>query len=134
MFGFIKNLFKPKTFKEAKQEYKEVKAKLVARAEDVKGLENEYIAARIESEIRDCCFGCLRPEQEDCPPLIIYNYKKLLEIANDEALVRATDNLGRILTKTQQQDFMNKVRQLKEYKEWRMNKKIKELEEDFKDE
>ena len=134
MLGFIKNLFKPKTFKEVKQEYKEAKANFVVKLEDIEGLENEFKAQEIESELIHCCFDSSRPTQEDCPPLIISKYKELLKIANEEALVRATDNLSRILTETQQQDFMNKVRQLKEYKEWRMNKKIKELEEDFKDE
>ena len=131
MFGFIKNWLKPKSFKEVKQEYKQTKANWIARAEDIKGLENAYKAAEITSEIMNLCFGALRPDQEDCPPLIIHNYKKLLEIADEDALVRATDCLGLYLSESQQQDFMNKVRQLKEYKEWKLNKKLNKLQEDF---
>ena len=132
MFGFIKNLFHQKTFKEAKQEYKQAKANWIARAEDIEELENVYKAAEIEGNILDMCFGGLRPDQEDCPLPIVHNYKKLLEIANEEALVRATNILRTYLSEKQQQDFMNKVSQLKEYKEWKSKKKIKELEEDFK--
>ena len=83
MFGFIKKWLKPKSFKEVKQEYKQTKANWITRVEDIKGLENTYKAAEIQSEIMNLCFGALRPDQEDCPPLIIHNYKKLLEIADD---------------------------------------------------
>jgi hypothetical protein len=127
MFGFIKNWFKPKDFKEVKKEYKTLKSK----AEDLKERLNEYRASEIEGEILDSCYGGLRPDQEECPPLIIYNFKKLLEIANEESLVRATNYLGMFLTEQQQQDFMNKVSQLKEYKEWKLKNRINKLNEDF---
>ena len=133
MFGFIKNWFKPKSFKEVKQDYKQAKSNWIARAEDIEGLENVYKAAEIEGDILDLCFGGLRPNQEDCPPLIVHNFKKLLEIANEESLVRATNYLGMFLSEKQQQDFMNKVSQLKEYKEWRMKQRTKKLMEDFND-
>ena len=133
MFGFIKNWIKPKDFKEAKQEYKQAKANWIAKVEDCKEAEDLFKAQAIANEIESLCFGSLRPDQEEeCPPLIIHNYKKLLAIANEEVLVRATDNLGMFLTEQQQQDFMNKVSQLKEYKEWKLNKKLAEIEGDFK--
>lgn len=127
MFGFIKNWFKPKDFKEVKKEYK----KYLVKAEELKGLENEYKASEIEGEILDACFGSTRVGQEDCPPLIIHNYKKLLVIANEESLVRATNYLGMFLTEQQQQDFFNKVSQSKEYKEYKLKKRINKLNEDF---
>ena len=102
-----------------------------AKAEYIKGLENEHKADEIEGNILDMCFGGLRPNQEDCPPLIVHNFKKLLEIANEESLVRATNYLGMFLSEQQQQDFMNKVSQLKEYKEYRLKKRINKLNEDF---
>ena len=137
MFGFIKNLIKPKSFKEVKQEYKQDKANCIARYEDCKE-DEEIIKSKLQiSEIEDnilyVCHGGLRPNQEDCPLIIVHNYKKLLEIANEEALVRVTDYLGMFLSEQQQQDFMNKVRQLKEYKEYRLNKRINKLNEDFND-
>lgn len=131
MFGFIKNWIKPKSFKEVKQEYKQAKANWIARVEDVKECEDLFKAQEIANEIERLCFGSLRPDQEDCPPLIIHCYKKLLEIANEEVLVRATDNLCIWLSESQQQDFRNKVSQLKEYKEYRLKKRINKLNEDF---
>ena len=127
MFGFIKNWLKPKSFKEVKKEYKTLKSK----EEDIKERLNESRASEIEGDILDLCFGCLRPDQEDCPRLIIYNYKKLLEIANEESLIRATNYLFMFLSEHQQQDFRNKVSQLKEYKEWKLKKRINKLNEDF---
>ena len=127
MFGFIKNWLKPKSFKEVKKEYNTLKSK----EEDIKERLNESRASEIEGDILDLCFGSLRPDQEDCPPLIIYNYKKLLEIANEESLIRATNYLFMYLSEHQQQDFRNKVSQLKEYKEWKLNKRINKLNEDF---
>ena len=132
MFGFIKNLVHQKTFKEAKQEYKQAKANLIAKTEELECIENMWKANAIIGDILDLCFSALRPDQDDCPTLIIYNYKRLLELGDDDALVRATNMLGTYLSEKQQQDFMNKASQLKEYKEWKSKKKIKELEEDFK--
>lgn len=139
MFGFIKNLIRPKINEEVKKEYKKVtteteikpKANWIARAEDIEGLENVYKAAEIEGNILDMCFGGLRPNQEDCPLIIVHNFKKLLEISNEESLVRVTNYLGMFLSEQQQQDFMNKVSQLKEYKEYRLKKRINKLNEDF---
>ena len=128
MFGFIKNWLKPKSFKEVKKEYKTLKSK---EEEDIKERLNESRAIEIEGDILDLCFGSLRPDQEECPPLIIYNYKKLLEIANEESLIRATNYLFMLLSEHQQQDFRNKVSQLKEYKEWKLKKRINKLNEDF---
>ena len=137
MFGFIKNLIKPKSFKEVKQEYKKSKANWIVRVEDCKEdeeiLKSKLQISEIEGNILDLCYGALRPDQEDCPTLIVYNYKKLLEIANEEALVRVTNYLGMFLSEQQQQDFMNKVSQLKEYKEWKLKKRINKLNEDFND-
>ena len=127
MFGFIKNWLKPKSFKEVKKEYNTFKAK----AEDIKERLNESRASEIEDDILDLCFVSLRPDQEECPHLIIYNYKKLLEIANEESLVRATSYLFMFLSEHQQQDFRNKLSQLKEYKEWKLKKRINKLNEDF---
>lgn len=128
MFGFIKNWLKPKSFKEVKKEYKTLKSK---EEEDIKERLNESRAIEIEGDILDLCFGSLRPDQEECPPLIIYNYKKLLEIDNEESLIRATNYLFMLLSEHQQQDFRNKVSQLKEYKEWKLKKRINKLNEDF---
>ena len=130
MFGFIKN------FKEVKQEYKKSKANWIARDEDCKDeeiLKYKLQISDIEDDILDLCYGCLSPDQEDCPTLIVYNYKRLLEIANEESLVRVTNYLGKFLSEQQQQDFMNKVSQLKEYKEWKLKKRIDKLNEDFND-
>ena len=135
MFGFIKNLIKPKSFKEVKQEYKQYKANCIDRVEDCKEdeeiLKSKLQISEIEGNILDICYGGLRPDQEDCPPLIVHNFKKLLEIANEESLVRATNNLGMFLSEQQQQDFMNKVSQLKEYKEWKLKNRLNKLMEDF---
>lgn len=137
MFGFIKNWLKPKRFKEVKQEYKKSKSNLIARVEDCKEdeeiLKSKLQISEIEGNILDLCYGGLRPDQEDCPTLIVYNYKKLLEIANEESLVRVTNYLGMFLSEQQQQDFRNKVSQLKEYKEWKLKKRIDKLNEDFND-
>ena len=139
MFGFIKNWLKSKINEEVKKEYKKVptqterkpKANWITRYEDIEGLENEYKAAEIEGNILDLCFGGLRPDQEDCPTLIVHNFKKLLEIDNEESLVRVANYLGMYLSEHQQQDFINKVSQLKEYKEYRLKKRINKLNEDF---
>lgn len=100
-------------------------------SKDIKERLNESIASEIEDNILDICFGCLRPDQEYCPPLMVHNFKKLLEIADDASLVRVTNYMGMFLSEQQQQDFMNKVSQLKEYKEYRINKRINKLNEDF---
>lgn len=110
MFGFIKNLFKPKSCKEDEEILK---------------------SDEIEGNILHLCSVGLRPCQEECPALIIYNYKRLLEIANEEALLRATNNIFVYLSEQQQQDFRNKVSQLKEYKEWIEKQRLNKLNEDF---
>lgn len=111
MFGFIKNWIKPKSYKEVNKEYK---------------------ADEIEGDILySCSVSKLRSDLEECPPLIIYNYKRLLEIANEEALLRATNYIFMYLSEQQQQDFRNKVSQLKEYKEWIEKQRLNELNEDF---
>ena len=114
MFGFIKNLIRPKSCKEA---------------EEI--LKSQLQISEIEGNILDICYGVIRPDQEYCPTLIVHNYKKLLEIANEEALVRVTNYLGMYLSEQQQQDFMNKVSQLKEYKEWKLKKRLNKLKGDF---
>lgn len=114
MFGFIKNLIRPKSCKE-----------------DEEILKSQLQISEIEGNILDLCYVGLRPDQEDCIPLIVHNFKKLLEISNEESLVRATNYLGMFLSEQQQQDFMNKVSQLKEYKEYRLKKRINKLNEDF---
>lgn len=116
MFGFIKNLIRPKSCKEV---------------EEI--LKYQHQISEIEGNILDVCLGCLRPNQEYCPSSIVHNFKKLLEISNEESLVRATNYLGMFLSEQQQQDFMNKVSQLKEYKEYRLKKRINKLNEDFND-
>ena len=110
MFGFIKNWIKPKNFKEVKKEYK---------------------AVEIERYILHSCTVGLRHDLEECPSLIIYNYKRLLEIADEEALLRATNYIFVNLSEQQQQDFRNKVSQLKEYKEWIEKQRLNKLNEDF---
>ena len=114
MFGFIKNLIRPKSCKE-----------------DEEILKSQLQISEIEGNILDMCFGCLRQDQEYCPPLIVHNFKKLLEITDEATLVRVTNYLGMFLSEQQQQDFMNKVSQLKEYKEWKVKKRINKLNEDF---
>lgn len=120
MFGFIKNW---------------LKANCIDRAEDCKEdeeiLKSQLQISEIEGNILDICYVGLRPDQEDCPLSIVHNFKKLLEIYNEESLVRATNYLGMFLSEQQQQDFMNKVSQLKEYKEYRLKKRINKLNEDF---
>lgn len=116
MFGFIKNLIRPKSCKE-----------------DEEILKSQHQISEIEGNILDVCRCCLRPNQEYCPYLIVHNFKKLLEISNEESLVRTTNYLGMFLSEQQQQDFMNKVSQLKEYKEYRLKKRINKLNEDFND-
>lgn len=137
MLGFINNLIKPKNFKEVKQEYKQAKANWIDRVEDCKEdeeiLKSKLQISVIEGNILELCCGGLRPDQEDCPPLIVHNFKKLLEIANEESIVRTTNYLRMFLSEQQQQDFMNKVSQLKEYKEWKVNKRINKLNADFND-
>ena len=140
MMKFIKNLFKPKNNKVVNKNYKKVpepnesepKANWIAKAEDVDGMENKYKADELVNNITFLCHGGLRPNQDNCPDLIIYNYKKLLALGADEELIWITNILGLYLSVEQQQDFMNKVSQFKEYKEWKVNKRIKEIEEDFK--
>ena len=114
MLGFIKNLIRPNSCKED---------------EDI--LKSQLQISEIEDKILDMCFRGLRPNQEECPFPIVHYFKKLLEISNEEALVRVTNYLGMFLSEQQQQDFMNKVSQLKEYKEWKVKKRINKLNEDF---
>lgn len=92
----------------------------------------KYKASEIVDNIMSVFNGGLRPNQDDCPPLIIYNYKKLLALGADEELTWVTNIIGLYLSVEQQKDLVNKVRQFKEYKEWKVNKRIKEIEEDFK--
>lgn len=140
MIKFIKNLFKSKNNIEVKKEYNKVpepseiepKANWIAKAEEVKGMENKYKASEIVDNIMSVCNGGLRPNQDDCPPLIIYNYKKLFALGADEEITWVTNILGLHLSVSQQKDLVNKVSQFKEYKEWKVNKRIKEIEEDFK--
>ena len=114
MLGFIKNLIRPNSCKED---------------EDI--LKSQLQISEIEDKILDMCFRGLRPNQEDCPFLIVHYFKKLLEISNEEALVRVTNYLGMFLSEQQQQDFMNKVSQLKEYKEYKIKQRTNKLMEDF---
>ena len=131
MFGFIKKLLPNKTFKEDKQEYKQTKANYMAKIEELENKENVLKANEIITHICNLCCSALRPDQEDCPTLIIYNYKKLLEFADDGSLVTAHNLLCIYLSEKQHQDFMNKISQLKEYKEWLMRKKLNEIKGDF---
>lgn len=140
MMKFIKNLFKPKNNKVVIKNYKKVpeanesepKANWIAKAEDVEDMETKYKAAELVDNIMSVCHGGLRPNQDDCPTLIIYNYKKLLALGAEEELIWVTNILGLYLSVEQQLDFKNKVSQFKEYKEWKVNKRMKEIEEDFK--
>ena len=83
--GFFKNLFKSKNNIEVKKEYNKVpepteiepKANWVAKAEDVEGFEIKYKASVIVDNMLKICFTAIRPEQEDCPYLIIHNFKQL---------------------------------------------------------
>ena len=136
----IKNLFKSKNNIEVKKEYNKVpepteiepKANWVAKAEDVEGFEIKYKASVIVDNMLKICFTAIRPEQEDCPYLIIHNFKQLYELGDCDSIGKAV-NLSRIfLTQSQQEDLINKVSQCKEYKEYIMKNRIKELEEDFK--
>lgn len=102
-----------------------------AMADEIEERLNESRASEIESDIFDLCYRSIRQHQEGCPPLIIYNYKKLLEIANEESLIRTTNYIFMFLSEPQQQDFRNKVIQLKEYKEWKVKNRINKLNEDF---
>lgn len=134
------NLFKSKNNIEVKKEYKKVpepneiepKANWITKAEDVKGIENKYKASEIVDNIMRVCNGGLRPNQDDCPTLIVYNYKKLFGLGADEEITWVTNILSLYLSVEQQNDLINKVSQFKEYKEWKVNKRIKEIEEDFK--
>lgn len=92
----------------------------------------KYKASEIVDNIMSVCNGGLRPNQDDCPPLIIYNYKKLFGLGADEEITWVTNILSLHLSVEQQKDLVNKVSQFKEYKEWKVNKRIKEIEEDFK--
>ena len=119
MFGFIK----------------QAKVNWIARVEDCKEyeeiLKSQLQISEIEGNILDLCLVSLRTNQEDCMYLIVHNFKKLLAISNEESLVRTTNYLGMFLSEQQQQDFMNEVSQLKEYKEYRLKKRINKLNEDF---
>jgi len=134
MFRFIKNWIKPKSFKEVK---KESKTNCIVRTEDCKEdeeiIKSKFKISKIEGDIIDLCFGCLRPDQEDCPTLIIYHFKKLLEIANEESIVRTTNYISKVLNESQYKDFTNKVSQFKEYKELKIKQRTNKLQEDFND-
>lgn len=140
MIKFIKNLFKSKNNIESKKEYNKVpepteiepKANWVAKAEVVKGIENKYKASEIADNIMWVCHCGISPNQDDCPSLIVYNYKKLFGLGADEEITWVTNILRFYLSVEQQKDLINKVSQFKEYKEWKVNKRIKEIEEDFK--
>lgn len=139
---FITNLFKPKKEpkKESKKEYNKVpepteiepKANWIAKAEGVESIDVKYKAIGLLHNIMIVCNGGLRPNQDDCPQSILYNYKKLFELGADEEITFATNILRTHLSEEQQKDLVNKVSQFKEYKEWKVNKRIKEIEEDFK--
>jgi len=137
---FIKKLFKSKNNEEVKKEYKKVqepneiepKANYTAIAEDYKA-NISYRSHVIVDNILKICFTAIRPEQEDCPYLIIHNFKQLYELGDCDSIGKAV-NLSRIfLNESQREDLINKVSQCKEYKEYIMKNRIKELEEDFKD-
>ena len=137
---FIKNLFKSKNNIEVKKEYNTVqerseiehKANWIVNQEECEEMKNKYKASEIVDNIMSVCNGGLRPNQDDCPPLIIYNYKKLFALGADEEITWVTNILGLHLSTSQQKDLVNKVSQFKEYKEWKVNKRIKEIEEYFK--
>lgn len=95
-------------------------------------MKNKYKATEIVDNIMSVCHGGLRPNQDDCPTLIVYNYKKLFGLDADEEITWVTNILSLYLSVEQQKDLVNKVSQFKEYKEWKVNKRIKEIEEDFK--
>lgn len=129
MFEFIKSLFKPQTFKEIKKEYRQAKANYIAKVEVVEGLEKEYKADKIVDDIvRNCC---IRYGQTGCPVWIICCYKKLLELGDEKSLYDAKNYLHAFLPRPVFEDFENQVSQLKEYKEWLTNKKMKAIEKDF---
>ena len=100
MIKFITDLFKSK--KEPKKEYNKVpepneiepKANWLAKAEDVEGIEIKFKACEIVDNIMSVCHGGLRPNQDDCPPLIIYNYKKLFGLGADEEITWVTNILS----------------------------------------
>lgn len=140
MLEFITKWFKPEIIEKVKKEYKSVpmpKARkpkanwIIARDEDIKECEDLFKAQEIINGIINLCNTAIRPDQEDCPTLIIYEYKRLIELGYNEALDRTTDMLRIYLSETQHQDFMNKVCQLKEYKEWKLNNKLNEIKGDF---
>lgn len=135
MFEFIKNIFRQKTFKEMKQTYRQEKRKTMTKykvtIEAIEGLENELKSEKILDDLLEHISGCIRVGQVNCPTLAICDYKQLLEIGSQEQIERANNRIRTFLDKPLQQDFWNKVKQLKEYKVWLSKKKIKDLEGDF---
>lgn len=124
MFGFIKNLFVPKTFKEIKLEYKNKKEKLQKKEKEIEILISQ-------KRILETLCGTIRVGQNTCPELIVYYYKKLLVNGDDEIIKDCHNTIRIYLPPELVEDFNNKISQSVEYKEWKIKRKKEDLEKDF---
>lgn len=122
MIKFIKKLFKTNINEEVKKdtEHNESESKAnIHRSHQTLDFIMSFLCHSISSN------------QVHCSPLLIYKYEQLLSLNVQEDIDYAY-NLFRIyLSESQIDDFNNKLNQSKEYKEYKIRKRIEEISKDF---
>ena len=131
MFGFIKNLFKKKeSLEESLEKYRLHKELTKKKIDD---LERE---ARILKLLQ--MIGKVKPyaNAKEAPAMLVYCFKELLGYKKQEAILAATEHIDYILGQNfeAKEDFVNQVNKTKEYKEYQIEQRKKQIEEDFKNE
>ena len=121
MFGFIKNWFKPKDFKEVKKEYKQIKVTWKAESEAIKGLELLYKVADLKVMVSDYA-------PDEMVALVTEAFKQNLQSGDLISLLNLCEAK---LNDRQQEDLVNRIHQTKEYKEYNANIRLSNLNSDF---
>lgn len=135
MIGFIKNLFKPKTFKEVKQEYKQAKANYIAKVKEIESSEYFFkVACKLADNFAESIIETnIIPGQTYIPYLWEEHIRLCLEFNHIEQAVMAIyyyklDVTGTNINLKPLEDMVYNSKAGKEYKIH--NKKL-EIEQDF---
>ena len=131
MFGFIKNFFKKEeSLEESLAKYRLHKELTKKKIDD---LEKELRITELLQMI-----GKVKPDvnSKEAPAMLVYCFKELLGYKKQEAILAATEHIDYILGLNYEakEDFVNQVNKTKEYKEYQIEQRKKQIEEDFKNE
>ena len=131
MFGFIKNLFKKKeSLEESLAKYR------LHKELTKKKIDNLEREARILKLLQ--MIGKIKPDvnSKEAPAMLVYCFKELLGLKKQESIEAALFHIDFMLglSNEAKEDFINQISKTKEHKEYLIEQRKKNIEEDFKDE